>query len=793
MNNKLSVWQKIAITITTFMLLIFTLVPSAALAAGATLTSTNANLSETKIRNTNTATITLQLSGETWTSSFTDEKKLLLVDSFIPLSDAGQWEAIKSNLKKKINLNKITRTNNEITINIPRIPDFKLTGNQTLLITVPPQLLENAVDSLTTTIEILSSTKIAVESQTLSQEDLFKGGKTIKVTAINTEWKENIASNTVNREKLLGWFDWAKVGIDVNVINARANVERTDDHTVTITLPSMSAFKLKNTDLTFQVADAQKGSLTVEPIEVRDTILATTILESPLATAKVTGLTKLTEFDIAKDGNTFSVTLTNDQWISNIANKGKTGMSVVDTNGNQFVISKIVRASDKEILVSLDAYKAPISADTEVSLTIPANLLTLSTSPIENVPAFSIVKVKTNLSGTATQSFDVVDITKGKKTIVVDVVNARFHTGQPVINFKNMLSGPTEIINNITEKDIKVTSNKVTFTVPAVPGFAGGPDISVSIPVGLLESVNNVIQVGTVKVGQVATSTISPANIMEADIVKGRTFTITLDGAEWDPTIATNKSKQSALIKGFSTLDQTNEWSKVTTALKASGTFTLLNSTQLRVTMPAVSNYAIIRPQDILIKVPKTVLKNSKVDIELTRGINIGIPSLSGKMTFDQFLAGELTGDMIKNARLIVPKKQVETIYVNTVEVPSGDASKINRITTIEITTDSLAKKVDITIGGSTKSVTGSNKFLFVYQNLPVDSEMSIKAFAKVTDTMPIQSAIFKKIGKGSKLYNELPKKDISGSYSLYQLLTDKSLLKDILKYYPVNDLTVES
>lgn len=791
MNNKLSVWQKIAITITTFMLLFFTLVPSAALAAGATLTSINANLSETNIRNTGDS-ITLQLAGEAWTKSFTDEKKLLLIDSFIPLSDADQWEAIKSNLKKKVNLNKITITNTEITIKIPRTPDFKLSGNQSLLITVPPQLLENAVDSLTTTVDILSSTKIAVESQTLSQADLFQGGKTIKITATNTEWIGNVASNTVNREKLLGWFDWAKVGIDVNVINARANVVLTDTHTVTITLPPMTAFKLKNNELTFQVADAQKGNLTVEPIEVRDAILAATILESPLATAKVTGLTKLTEFDIAKDGNTFSVTLTNDQWISNIANKGITGLTVTDTNGNTFVISKIVRASDKEILVSLAAFTSPISADSEVSLTIPANLLTISTSPLENVPAFSIVKVKTTLSGTATQSFDVVDITKGKKTIVVDVVNARFHIGQPVINFKNMLSGSTEIIDKITEKDIKVTSNKVTFTVPAVPGFAGGPDISVFIPVGLLESVNNVIQVGTVKVGQVATSTISPANVMEADIVNGRTFTITLDGAEWDPTIATNKSKQSALVKGFSTLDQTNEWSKVTTALKASGTYTLINANQLRITVPAVSNYAIIRPQNISIKIPKTALKNSKVDIELTRGITIQIPSLSGKMTFDQFLGGELTGDIVKSARLIVPKKQVETIYVNTVEVPSGDASKINRITTIEITTGSLAKKVDITIDGTTKSVTGSNKFLFVYQNLPVDSEMSIKAFAKDTDTMPIQSAVFKKIGKGSKLYNELPKKDISGSYSLYQLLMDKSLLKDILKYYPVNDLTVE-
>ena len=50
---------------------------------------------------------------------------------------------------------------------------------------------------------------------------------------------------------------------------------------------------------------------------------------------------------------------------------------------------------------------------------------------------------------------------------------------------------------------------------------------------------------------------------------------------------------------------------------------------------------------------------------------------------------------------------------------------------------------------------------------------------------------IYKKVGKGNKTYSEVTKNPITGSYSLYTLLTDSSLFKDIFKYYAPSDLEI--
>ena len=46
-------------------------------------------------------------------------------------------------------------------------------------------------------------------------------------------------------------------------------------------------------------------------------------------------------------------------------------------------------------------------------------------------------------------------------------------------------------------------------------------------------------------------SVVSTPSLMDEEITNGTTLTLTLTGAKWDPTIATNDSKKAALLKGL--------------------------------------------------------------------------------------------------------------------------------------------------------------------------------------------------------------------------------------------------
>ena len=800
MNKKFSLVQKLFLSISTFMLVFFTLIPSNVFAITYTTSAVESslevsvsNVNEAVIRTNSSATITFKLTEAKWASSFTNEKKRLLIDSFVAINEVNQWETLRRSLSE----DNITKNNDtELTITLPNNPNYSLTENQTISLTVPQQLLEDDKKLPTITFEITAATKALISgtaTPTLSQDNFLKGGKTIEVSLVNTTWVPTVASNTTQREKLLDWFNWTDLGVNKELIKARAKVVRSaDGKVVTITLPEMNTFKVNSGDLTFKMED---DSITINPILIRDSKVVSTILAPAQSVAKVSGISEVSEYEIAISGKQFTLTLTNDQWVGNVASFKDNLIVRTDTSKERLPVTKIERKSDKEILITLGAYTTDITVHTIVEIFIPSNLLIISSVELEIPSAFIIVPVSASLSGTATPTLDPADVVKGKKTIVIELENAEFDTSKSLSNYKNMLNNYPEITNSIQDANIKVTKTRVTFTLPAVPNFvsSAGRKISVSIPPELVVGAKILQNVGEISIGQTGTASLNTFTIKDSEIISGgRTLTITLNGADWDPTISTNKSKQTALLKGFVTTEQTKEWAKVTSAFKNAGTF-VLNGKQLSIVFPSVGDYSIIRNQDLTITIPKTVLFNSKADIAVFGKLSITVPGTPNTLiSFDELLEEDLTEDVIKNTRMIVPKKQVQNIYINTVEVPSS-AGGSNSLTTIEVTTNSSVKRVQVTIGEETKDVNGSNKAIFIFKNIPKDSEMIVKAFANVNDTMPMEAPVYKKIGKGSKTYNELPKKDLSGSYSLYQLLTDKSLLKDILKYYSINDLMVGS
>lgn len=85
-------------------------------------------------------------------------------------------------------------------------------------------------------------------------------------------------------------------------------------------------------------------------------------------------------------------------------------------------------------------------------------------------------------------------------------------------------------------------------------------------------------------------------------------------------------------------------------------------------------------------------------------------------------------------------------------------------ITTIKVTTAADVRTVQVIVAeGTLKEVThigdAQSPFTFVYTGLGENSELEIRALDGKGKTL---QTIYKKIGKGSKTYNEIPKKNLA-------------------------------
>ena len=401
--------------------------------------------------------------------------------------------------------------------------------------------------------------------------------------------------------------------------------------------------------------------------------------------------------------------------------------------------------------------------------------------------------MKATLSGTASVELDAVNLKKGGKTIVITLDNATFKTDSSVDDLLKVISSTNTLSKEVKKalkettanKSVVVTNNKLTFKLPAID-YSGSGQIKFKIPATLLKDGQYNLSLekdASISVGAVA-SVVSTPSLMDEEITNGTTLTLTLTGAKWDPTIATNDSKKAALLKGLTVADQAKEWAKVTEVTKTKGKFELVGTNTLKVTIPAVTNYSIIRAQEVSIKIPKSVLVDYKYDIDMQNNLSITTGNVSNTVLFSDVLPNltQYINDNggIQNIRVVVPEKKIETIKVSNVEIDG------TTITTIEVKTLSDVKKATVKIGNDIQEKIGGNSFIFVFTNLDPNSDVKISVF----DGLKSED-IYKKVGKGNKTYSEVTKNPITGSYSLYTLLTDSSLFKDIFKYYAPSDLEI--
>ncbi|MFJ8064799.1 hypothetical protein ACIQYS_09215 [Psychrobacillus sp. NPDC096426] len=770
-----------------------------------TITPSVSNLTEATINTLSTATISLLLpSGVLW-NNLDDAKKDLLINALQVKNQTSEWEKVKTNLKSLPGNISVINSNKTLQIIIPQTDDYRLTEDQVITLNVPYQLLQNAVILPEQKFTIVAKSKALIKgtvTPSISQADVVKGGKTIIVELVNAKWASDIATKTTNRETLLNGFDWDNTIKDI--ILASADVKRTSDKVVTITLPPIPGYKITSvTEIKFNQSNSKLDGNTFLS---NQEFSAFNVIPTDNQSATISGsiLSGTNEFDIVKGGKEVTITLKNDVWVKDINNNVNTikinAPSLIHTINN----STITRISDTVVKFTLPPIVGFTSEqDTTATIEISKELLTMSNDVLKG--SFKIADVKAELSGTASSGLDAVDLQKGGKTIIITLKNAAFNKDLPINDYIKVIKSGTGLPDKVIaalkasndSKKITITNNKLTIKLPAVD-FSGNGTLGFVVPEDLLANGYDlsIEKNASISVGAVATISIGPKSLKEKDLSDGTTLTLTLTGATWDPAIATNSSKQATLLKGFTTDDQTKEWATIIDTIKKNGTFVLDDAKEvLKITIPKVSDYAIVRDQTVNITIPKSVLVDYKYDIAVPTGQELAIsvqhPTYSttlGKLLEDGFDDYIKTG--FETIRVKVPEKKIQTITTNTVAL-----SATQNVTTIEVLANSDVQKVTLTLSkeeGTDETMEASKingKFLFVLNNLPKNAEVSFSAYGSGTNK--VQADIFKKIGTGNKIYNEVPKKDLTGSYSLYTLFMDKSLMKDILKYYSIDDLQV--
>ncbi|WP_301107715.1 hypothetical protein [Sporosarcina sp.] len=743
-------------------------------------------------------TLKLTLNNAKWDIG-TPQKKLVLIDSLSTKDQPEEWEKVKKALITTINESGnwgVSPVDNKstLTITYPAIESsYSLTKDQVITLKVPHQILESDVNLADAKFTVAAQPKMLISGTATSMTpiDFSKGGKTIILTLVKAEWKGNIATNTTARESLLDAFTWpnAEVG---NAVKARGSVKRTNDKTVVITLPSISEKVLNKIQFTpstsqLEVVPSGAGALVVNPL---DAILIESV-NTDIPTVSGTIKDNTNEFDIVTGGKVVTLTLKNDAWAKNLNPAAIT----ITGNGKTINLSgaTVERKSDTVINLKLPAQTSfGLAEDTAFKIDIPASLLTASINSIPVPSAFTVAAVKADFSGTASKGIDAQEVQKGGKTIVITLKNAEFKPdAKPTFN---QIFGTGNVWSSIgVIPDATISKNKMTIKLPALPNYSptATNQYDVKVPNSIIKDAPGIGEkkAGELSLGAIVSATIS-GTLTEKNIQKGgSSIRLTLNSPKWDPAITTTKAKKSALLKGFSVTDQTKEWSLAVSSIVDKGTFSISGST-LTILIPATPNYAIVRDQKVNVTIPKSVLVDYKYDIPASM-LTVKVPEMYDS-TLTSF-SNELSNltNMINThgldaIRVKVPEKHIHSITMNTTEINK------KKISTIEIETSNKVQSIQATLspgnGELVKNADGSNVFTFVYDEVYENSTLEI--VAKVYgETKP--EKVYKKIAKGKKVETEIPKNPLDGSYSLYTILTDKSLLTNILKYYTLDDLKI--
>lgn len=298
-------------------------------------------------------------------------------------SDTSMWDKVITALKAAGETAIIRNSSNKITITLPAVSDYNISMNETISVTVPYKTATGSDILVDAIKDVALSTKIIVASNstavlsgtmlstTVSETDILTGGKTLKITLSDGQWVTDIKTNETKRNALFSGLvattdatSWAKVVTALKAAGQSA-IERTDNYTVTITLPPVSGYNIAaNQYITMTIpAACMIGG-------IANLTLSDTISVGVVATATLSGTAIASTFDesaVRTGGKTIIITLSGATWANDI----NTNTAVKNALFDGFKAD--VEASEwAKVVANLKGSSITKTSATSVTITMPA-------------------------------------------------------------------------------------------------------------------------------------------------------------------------------------------------------------------------------------------------------------------------------------------------------------------------------------------------------------------------------------------------------------------------------------
>lgn len=684
-----------------------------------------------------------------------------------------------------------------------------------------------------------------------TESDLRSGSTTITITLSANTWVSDVATDQDKADLLFNSMiadndqtQWGNVvgSLETNWNSnpALSDIQRINDQTVTISVPA-----LQQTD--YNITADQQITVNIPPSLLGDSSNAVDVSPSFTVTADTQAVIpnpNLTQADIVQGGKTIDVSLVNDTWVSDIVynttHREQLFDSLIGSGADASkwtaVVTALKTTPDPTTVISLSGNtvtitlpKVPtfsISGDLTVNLDLTGITGLHSSNLVDmTAPSFTIKQAATTvtLGGSATSGLKEKDIVAGGKTlditlngnswdphVITDTVDrTKWNT---LINSLQAGSDPNgawsqvqTALKNVGQGMATLSTDEktLTLTFPAVSEYSITSDQTINVNLAaagttLFQSAYPAKNTSQFIISEDRAPSVSVSSGIGWETTVrngGGTITITLTNASWATDLSTNATKRNALIDGFKATSDTTAWNLVKAALKANPSDFSVVGNQVILTLPPVPNYDIVANQGIYVTVPKSVLNQGTADIVVSTAASpsftIYLPTLYLKGTLDNALKSfntYLSTYRLDEMMVVVPKK-----YLYSVTITNSDLGG-TLVTTIDVVTDPGVYTVSGTVGATTRSSSvatfilpdGKKKFSLGFMGLNKDTDEVILS-ALDGGNYALQSSETVKISTKSKAL--APKTDISGTYSLYALTTNSTLLKNITSMYKLQDL----
>jgi len=468
-------------------------------------------------------------------------KRNSLFDGLVASGDeSSQWGKVIAILKiEGMSAAVMKATKDEITITLSETTAYDITKPQEISLTIKPELIKNAVKSAIAINKINISANVVVQldgtviTVGVAEGDIVAGSKTIIIKLTNGEFALDVASKLEKRNAIFEGFkasydtsEWNKV-IDALKTAGETAITRNASNKITIELPSVYGIGVaggynitRNETINLIVPYQTTSGEAILVGAIKEVAALTQLTITANAAADLSGTlfsSAISETNIVNGGKTLVITLTDGQWVTDIAtdttkrNALFAGL-IASTEASEWtkVITAlqtageyaITRTSNSAITINLPAVTGyNIASNQNVGINIPASSIIGSKATLIAAQTIKIERMPTaTLSGTAIgSSIGESDIMLGGKTIIITLNNATWvdNVATNITIRDALLDGFVADVENTQWSKVvsalksglgsvtKTAANIITITLPTVVGYdliAAKQNITVTIP-----------------------------------------------------------------------------------------------------------------------------------------------------------------------------------------------------------------------------------------------------------------------------------------------------------------------